>query len=43
MKEQGQKGEISPYVAELLRLETIARDQGLGRWSKVSSSISSFL
>lgn len=43
VKEQGQKGEISPYVAELLRLETIARDQGLGRWSKVSSSISSFL
>uniref|UniRef100_A0A0D3FVE8 Ribonuclease n=1 Tax=Oryza barthii TaxID=65489 RepID=A0A0D3FVE8_9ORYZ len=41
VKEQGQKGEISPYVAELLRLETIARDQGLGRWSKLPGALES--
>ncbi|RCV33035.1 hypothetical protein SETIT_7G050500v2 [Setaria italica] len=34
VKEQGHKGHVSPYVTELLRLEEIAKDQGLGRWSK---------
>ncbi|CAL5017202.1 unnamed protein product [Urochloa decumbens] len=34
VKEQGHKGEVSPYVTNLLRLEEIAKDQGLGRWSK---------
>uniref|UniRef100_A0A0D9W4H2 Ribonuclease n=1 Tax=Leersia perrieri TaxID=77586 RepID=A0A0D9W4H2_9ORYZ len=29
VKEQGQKGGLSPYVVELLRLEGIAKDQGL--------------
>ncbi|XP_038878676.1 ribonuclease TUDOR 1-like [Benincasa hispida] len=36
VREQGQqKGEVSPYLAELLRLEDQAKQQGLGRWSKV--------
>ncbi|KAJ4728918.1 Ribonuclease [Melia azedarach] len=36
VKEQGaQKGEASPFLAELLRLEEQAKQQGLGRWSKV--------
>ncbi|KAJ7945200.1 Ribonuclease [Quillaja saponaria] len=36
IREQGQqKGEVSPYLAELLRLEEQAKQQGLGRWSKV--------
>ncbi|OEL27644.1 hypothetical protein BAE44_0011335 [Dichanthelium oligosanthes] len=34
VKEQRHKGDTSPYVTELLRLEEIAKDQGLGRWSK---------
>ena len=42
VKEQGPKGgEQSPYLAELLRLEEVAKQQGLGRWSKVSSFFSS--
>ncbi|XVE56474.1 hypothetical protein DITRI_Ditri04bG0013100 [Diplodiscus trichospermus] len=36
VREQGQqKGEASPFLAELLRLEEQAKQQGLGRWSKV--------
>jgi len=36
IREQGQqKGEASPYLAELLRLEEQAKQEGLGRWSKV--------
>lgn len=36
MREQGQqKGEVSPFLAELQRLEEQAKQQGLGRWSKV--------
>ncbi|XP_072991118.1 ribonuclease TUDOR 1-like [Typha latifolia] len=36
VREQGQqKGEASPVLAELLRLEEQAKQQGLGRWSKV--------
>ncbi|XP_073013136.1 ribonuclease TUDOR 1-like [Typha latifolia] len=36
VREQGQqKGEVSPYLAELQRLEEQAKQQGLGRWSKV--------
>uniref|UniRef100_A0A2P2MH02 Ribonuclease n=2 Tax=Rhizophora mucronata TaxID=61149 RepID=A0A2P2MH02_RHIMU len=35
VREQGQqKGEASPYLPELLRLEEQAKQQGLGRWSK---------
>ncbi|TVU29909.1 hypothetical protein EJB05_21500 [Eragrostis curvula] len=35
VKEQGPKGgEQSPYLSELLRLEEVAKQQGLGRWSK---------
>ncbi|XP_025825296.1 ribonuclease TUDOR 1-like [Panicum hallii] len=34
VKEQRQKGETSPYVTELLRLEEIARNQGSGCWTK---------
>ncbi|KAL6634252.1 hypothetical protein ACP70R_026923 [Stipagrostis hirtigluma subsp. patula] len=35
VKEQGPKGgEQSPYLAELLRLEEVAKQQGVGRWSK---------
>ncbi|XP_073036782.1 ribonuclease TUDOR 1-like [Primulina eburnea] len=30
-----QKGEASPYLAELLRLEDQAKQQGVGRWSRV--------
>jgi len=38
VREQGQqKGEASPFLAELLRLEEQAKQQGLGRWTKVSS------
>lgn len=33
-----QKGEASPYHAELLVLEEQAKQQGLGRWSKVSGA-----
>lgn len=36
IREQGQqKGESSPYLTELLRLEEQAKQEGLGRWSKV--------
>ncbi|KAE8697320.1 calcium-binding mitochondrial carrier protein SCaMC-2-B-like isoform X1 [Hibiscus syriacus] len=36
VREQGQqKGEASPFLAELLRLEEQAKQEGLGRWSKV--------
>ncbi|KAF5459553.1 hypothetical protein F2P56_019492 [Juglans regia] len=36
VREQGQqKGEASPFLQELLRLEDQAKEQGLGRWSKV--------
>ncbi|XP_028101479.1 serine/threonine-protein kinase Nek3-like [Camellia sinensis] len=35
VREQGQqKGEASPFLAELLRLEEQAKQQGLGRWSR---------
>ncbi|KAK2974139.1 hypothetical protein RJ640_021430, partial [Escallonia rubra] len=35
VREQGQqKGEASPYLAELIRLEDQAKQQGLGRWSR---------
>ena len=42
VKQQRQKGDTSPYVTELLRLEEIARDQGLGCWSKVSIHLRGF-
>ncbi|XP_034706766.1 ribonuclease TUDOR 1-like [Vitis riparia] len=36
VREQGQqKGEASPFLAEFLRLEEQAKQQGLGRWSKL--------
>ncbi|GMN62202.1 hypothetical protein TIFTF001_031286 [Ficus carica] len=36
VREQGQqKGEASPYLPELLRLEEQAKQEGFGRWSKV--------
>ncbi|KAK9104002.1 hypothetical protein Scep_020846 [Stephania cephalantha] len=36
VREQGQqKGEVSPFLAELQRLEEQAKQEGLGRWSKV--------
>ncbi|KAK1270898.1 hypothetical protein QJS04_geneDACA024967 [Acorus gramineus] len=35
VREQGQqKGEASPFLAELLRLEEQAKQQGVGRWTK---------
>ncbi|XP_052182373.1 ribonuclease TUDOR 1-like [Diospyros lotus] len=35
VREQGQqKGEASPFLAELLRLEEQAKQQGLGRWNR---------
>ncbi|XAR50415.1 Micrococcal nuclease [Bertholletia excelsa] len=35
VREQGQqKGEASPFLAELLRLEDNAKQQGLGRWNR---------
>ncbi|KAG8081814.1 hypothetical protein GUJ93_ZPchr0014g46995 [Zizania palustris] len=34
VKDQGQKGELNPYVTELLRLENIAKNQALGLWNK---------
>jgi staphylococcal nuclease domain-containing protein 1 len=38
VREQGQqKGEASPFLADLLRLEEQAKQEGLGRWSKVSA------
>ncbi|URE46439.1 Staphylococcal nuclease domain-containing protein [Musa troglodytarum] len=42
VREQGQqKGEASPYLTELLRLEEQAKQQGLGRWSKVPGATES--
>ncbi|GER54141.1 staphylococcal nuclease domain-containing protein, partial [Striga asiatica] len=36
VREQGQqKGEASPFLTELLRLEEQAKQQGLGRWNRV--------
>ncbi|KAL6570165.1 Translin-1 [Orobanche minor] len=36
VREQGQqKGEASPFLAELLRLEEHAKQDGLGRWNRV--------
>ncbi|KAK9272661.1 hypothetical protein L1049_003037 [Liquidambar formosana] len=44
VREQGQqKGEASPFLAELLRLEDQAKQQGVGRWSKASSQSHRFL
>ncbi|XP_059645186.1 ribonuclease TUDOR 1-like [Cornus florida] len=35
VREQGQqKGELSPFLAELLRKEELAKQKGLGRWSR---------
>jgi len=37
VREPGQKkAEASPYLTELLRLEELAKQEGLGRWSKSS-------
>ncbi|CAL9178588.1 unnamed protein product [Musa hybrid cultivar] len=42
VREQGQqKGEASPYLTELLHLEEQAKQQGLGRWSKVPGATES--
>ncbi|XP_068645597.1 ribonuclease TUDOR 1-like [Aristolochia californica] len=39
VREQGQqKGEASPFLAELLRFEEQAKQQGLGRWNKEASA-----
>ncbi|GMH25648.1 hypothetical protein Nepgr_027491 [Nepenthes gracilis] len=39
VREQGQqRGEASPYLAELIQLEEQAKQQGLGRWSKVNGA-----
>lgn len=36
VRDQGQqKGEVSPFLAELLRLEEQAKQQGLGHWNRV--------
>lgn len=36
VREQGQqKGEVSPHLPDLLRLEEQAKQQGLGRWNRV--------
>ncbi|KAH0852942.1 hypothetical protein HID58_093619 [Brassica napus] len=37
VREPGQQNQdkVSPYVAELLQLEEMAKQEGLGRWSKV--------
>ena len=44
VREQGQqKGEASPFLAELLRLEEIVKQEGLGKWSKVRSLFVSYL
>ncbi|CAI9767251.1 unnamed protein product [Fraxinus pennsylvanica] len=35
VRDQGQqKGEVSPFLSELLRLEEQAKQQGLGRWNR---------
>ncbi|GMQ09876.1 hypothetical protein CsSME_00053102 [Camellia sinensis var. sinensis] len=42
VKEQGQqKGDASPFLAELLRLEEPAKQQGLGRWTREIYSLGS--
>lgn len=42
VREQGQqKGEASPFLAELLRLEEQAKQDGLGRWSQVAFDFNS--
>lgn len=39
VRDQGQqKVETSPFLADLVRLEDQAKQQGVGRWSKVSSN-----
>ncbi|CAN1133270.1 Ribonuclease TUDOR 1 [Linum perenne] len=39
VREQGsQKGEASPFLAELLQLEEQAKEQGLGKWNKNSDA-----
>ncbi|KAK9277828.1 hypothetical protein L1049_027384 [Liquidambar formosana] len=39
VREQGQqKGEVSPFLPELLRLEEQAKQQGLGRWNKAPAA-----
>eukprot|EP00268_Persea_americana_P054270 TRINITY_DN619_c0_g1_i3.p1 TRINITY_DN619_c0_g1~~TRINITY_DN619_c0_g1_i3.p1 ORF type:complete len:987 (-),score=247.25 TRINITY_DN619_c0_g1_i3:523-3483(-) len=39
VREQGQqKGEASPFLAELQRLEEQAKQQGLGRWNKAAGA-----
>lgn len=38
VRESQQKVDASPFLPELLRLEEQAKQQGLGRWSKVSLS-----
>uniref|UniRef100_A0A7N0RJ48 Ribonuclease n=1 Tax=Kalanchoe fedtschenkoi TaxID=63787 RepID=A0A7N0RJ48_KALFE len=38
VREQGQKGEVSPHLAELLHLEEKAKQEGLGRWNKDPSA-----
>lgn len=41
VREQGQqKGEASPYLTDLLRLEEQAKQQGVGRWNMVCIYIS---
>jgi hypothetical protein len=43
VSEQGQqKGEASPFLAELLRLEEQAKHGGLGLWSKVCLALPLF-
>ncbi|KAI8004695.1 Ribonuclease TUDOR 1 [Camellia lanceoleosa] len=40
VREQGQqKGDASPFLAELLRLEEQAKQQGLGRWTMLFSVV----
>ncbi|KAI8018932.1 Ribonuclease TUDOR 1 [Camellia lanceoleosa] len=40
VKEQGQqKGDATPFLAELLRLEEQAKQQGLGRWTMLFSVV----
>ncbi|XP_006653357.1 ribonuclease TUDOR 1-like [Oryza brachyantha] len=34
VKDQARKGDLSPYVPELLRLEDLAKNQNLGHWTK---------
>ncbi|KAL0718316.1 hypothetical protein Bca4012_067638 [Brassica carinata] len=43
VREPGQqnKDKVSPYIAELLQLEEMAKQEGLGRWSKPRGSLTS--